>query len=177
MRKLRSSIEAERKTTTFPTLLELGSSPKPMTTEMITLKSSQNKDREENSEKRRQRRTNPISSNDILEPLSLPSASRNVGPYFESNKTSISVSARAGTTVMFDCPVALLQGRTVRAMARNWEGMKRRWEKVTRSYLPSSLFSEQFYWPHLDSQYKLNEEAIWFRSVIGTNAPHPPFPW
>lgn len=41
------------------------------------------------------------------------SSSRNSGPYFESNKTTISVSAREGQTVMLDCAVALLQGRTV----------------------------------------------------------------
>ena len=49
-----------------------------------------------------------------LEPLFLPSSSRIIGPYFESNRTTVYVTARAGEKVMFNCDVALLQGRTVR---------------------------------------------------------------
>lgn len=49
----------------------------------------------------------------VAEPLQLSSSSRVIGPYFESNRTSTSVTARAGQMVLFDCAVVLLQGRTV----------------------------------------------------------------
>lgn len=42
------------------------------------------------------------------------SSAKNQGPYFESNKTTINVSAREGQTVLLDCTVILLQGRMVR---------------------------------------------------------------
>jgi len=47
-------------------------------------------------------------------PISMASSSsRNTGPYFESNRTVVHMTARAGQTVLFDCTVVLLQGRTV----------------------------------------------------------------
>lgn len=48
-------------------------------------------------------------------PMSLASSSTRItGPYFESNKTTVHLTARAGQTVLLDCAVILLQGRTVR---------------------------------------------------------------
>lgn len=44
------------------------------------------------------------------------SSSRVTGPYFESNRTTIHMTARAGQTVLLDCAVILLQGRTVSLM-------------------------------------------------------------
>lgn len=67
-------------------------------------------------EKAHHQKKNPL----VVEPpvslavsSSSSSSSRNSGPYFETNKTTINVSAREGETVMLDCAVALLQGRVV----------------------------------------------------------------
>ena len=57
---------------------------------------------------------NEEAKDEPLEPLFLPSSTRIIGPYFESNSTIVYVTARAGEKVMFNCDVALLQGRTVR---------------------------------------------------------------
>jgi hypothetical protein len=52
--------------------------------------------------------------------LASSSSSRVTGPYFESNKTIVHLTARAGQTVLFDCTVVLLQGRTVSRRRTFW---------------------------------------------------------
>jgi len=122
MRILRPSVEGRGAMTTLPTFQPSPALNSITDPHMITPKSPRPKGRIGRSEERYRRSNNPgSSSEDVLEPMQLPSASRIVGPYFESNRTSISVSARAGATVMFDCPVALLQGRTVRGYDRRVE--------------------------------------------------------
>ncbi|CAG7820255.1 unnamed protein product [Allacma fusca] len=59
-----------------------------------------------------------------LEPLYLPSSSRIVGPYFETNRTTVTIAARAGQTVLLDCSVALLQGRTVSWLRRKKDNLQ-----------------------------------------------------
>ncbi len=50
-------------------------------------------------------------------PLPLASSTRVTGPYFDSNKTTLHISAKAGQNVILDCAVILLQGRTVSSLS------------------------------------------------------------
>lgn len=116
MRILWSSIEKDdRRTPTFPTLGLQQHTTSPALLHSISPRLSPARKVSSENETRRGRRSNGLLlADDPSEPLQLPSSSRVIGPYFESNRTSITVSARAGQTVMFDCAVVLLQGRTVR---------------------------------------------------------------
>lgn len=50
-------------------------------------------------------------------PLPLASSTRVTGPYFDSNKTTLHISTKAGQNVILDCAVILLQGRTVSSLS------------------------------------------------------------
>lgn len=50
---------------------------------------------------------------DFKQSVPQSSSSRNVGPYFDVNQTTIEVYAKLGQNVVLDCNVILLQGRTV----------------------------------------------------------------
>ncbi|CAL8106312.1 unnamed protein product [Orchesella dallaii] len=62
----------------------------------------------------------------VQPPISIAYSTRVTGPYFESesNRTMIHITARAGRTVMMDCAVILLQGRTVSWLRRKEDSLQ-----------------------------------------------------
>lgn len=51
-----------------------------------------------------------------MPPVPLAITNRVTGPYFESNQNTLHVSAKAGDSVVLECIVIMLQGRTVSSM-------------------------------------------------------------